>query len=39
MVDPYTNASTWSVNVYVVKRTDAVRTLDEAFKTLVTPAT
>lgn len=38
MVDPYTNASTWSVNVYVVKRTDAVRTLDEAFKTLVTPA-
>lgn len=33
LVDPYSNAANWQVNLYVVKRTDAVRTLDEAFKT------
>lgn len=32
-VDPYSNAPNWQVNVYVVKRTDAVRTLDDAFRT------
>lgn len=39
LVDPYSAASTWSVTVYVVKRSDAVRTLDEAFKTLKCAAT
>ena len=33
LVDPYSNAANWQVNLYVVKRTDAVRTLDEAFRT------
>jgi len=35
LVDPYSSAANWQVNLYVVKRTDAVRTLDEAFKTFV----
>lgn len=39
LVDPYSSASSWSVTVYVVKRSDAVRTLDEAFKTLKCAAT
>lgn len=39
LVDPYSAANTWSVTVYVVKRSDSVRTLDEAFKTLKCAAT
>ena len=39
LVDPYSAASTWSVTVYVVKRSDSVRTLDDGFKTLRCAAT
>lgn len=34
LVDPYTNSLNWRVNIHVVRRTDSVRTLDAAFKTL-----
>lgn len=34
LVDPYSLASKWQLQMIVVKRTDAVRTLDEAFMML-----
>jgi HK97 family phage major capsid protein len=34
VVDPYSLSSTWQLQMVVVKRTDALRTLDEAFVTL-----
>lgn len=39
MVDPYTNSLNWRTNIHVVRRTDSVRTLDDAFKTLKMSAT
>jgi len=39
LVDPYTNASTWQVQMMAVRRTDAVRTNDDAFRVLQTSAT
>ena len=39
VVDPYSLSSTWQLQMVVVKRTDALRTLDEAFITLQTSAT
>lgn len=38
LVDPYTNASTWQVQMMAVRRTDAVRTNDDAFRVLQTSA-
>ena len=34
LVDPYSSASTWQIQMIVVKRSDALRTLDEAFVAL-----
>ena len=39
VVDPYSLSSTWQLQMVVVKRTDALRTLDEAFVTLQCSAT
>lgn len=39
LVDPYTNSLNWRTNIHVVRRTDSVRTLDEAFTTLKMSAT
>ena len=39
LVDPYTNASTWQVQMMAVRRTDAVRTNDDAFRVLQCSAT
>lgn len=38
VVDPYSLSSTWQLQMVVVKRTDALRTLDEAFTALKTSA-
>jgi HK97 family phage major capsid protein len=38
IVDPYSAAANWQIQMIVVKRTDALRTLDEAFKVLKTSA-
>ena len=38
VVDPYSLSSTWQLQMIVVKRTDAVRTLNEAFVALKTSA-
>ena len=38
VVDPYSLSSTWQLQMVVVKRTDALRTLNEAFVTLQTSA-
>jgi HK97 family phage major capsid protein len=38
VVDPYSLSSTWQLQMVVVKRTDALRTLDEAFVALKTSA-
>lgn len=34
LVDPYTNSLNWRTNIHVVRRTDSIRTLDDAFSTL-----
>jgi len=39
VVDPYSLSTTWQLQMVVVKRTDALRTLDEAFVTLQCSAT
>ena len=38
VVDPYSLSTTWQLQMVVVKRTDALRTLDECFKVLKTSA-
>jgi len=38
VVDPYTLSDKWQIQMMVVRRTDATRTLDEAFVTLKTSA-
>lgn len=38
VVDPYSASTTWQMQMIVVKRTDALRTLDEAFVALKTSA-